>query len=180
ESHWPHAEHPQQDSTAPTGNDYNGLTTEPMAHKHVNDPYSYTAPHQTPAQPPLEPLAVGHPMVNHQCQLRLHAGLETPQHYWATPTPQTQTLWPHRSPRTNHPTSRCGHTLWDCQSGHEHGSTRYQPLHKLNSCHRRSQTNPAHHQTAEIDSPADKTSGRHRRPSSRLAPRARLTIDDDG
>src|SRR5690625_5754961 len=45
-SHWSHVEHPQQGSTAPTGNDYNALTTEPRDHKHVNDPYSYTARHQ--------------------------------------------------------------------------------------------------------------------------------------
>src|SRR5699024_1136721 len=118
-SHWPHAEHPQQDSTAPTGNDYNGLTTEPMAHKHVNDPYSYTAQHLPPAQPPLEPLAVCQVKMNHQShQLRLHAGLETPQHCWVNSLPVTyprqsspkiQQSWQHRSPHTNHPTSRCEH-----------------------------------------------------------------------
>src|SRR5699024_7972176 len=185
-SNWPHAEHPQQGSTAPTGNDYNGLTTEPMAHRHVNDPYSYTAPHHPPTQPTGEHLTGGQQTVNHQLrQLRLHAGPGTPQHCWVNPSPlipsrqsspQTQTPWQHRSPRTNHPTLLCGHMLWDFQSGHEHGSARYQPLHKLTPCRRRSQTNPAHHQTTEIDSPADKTSGRHRRPSSRLA---RLMLDDD-
>src|SRR5699024_8628601 len=82
------------------------------------------------------------------------------------------------SPHTNHPTSLCEHTLWDCQSSHEHGSAPHQPLHKLRPCRRRSQTNPAPHQAAESDSPGDKTSDRHRRhPSSR---RARLMIDDDG